>query len=612
MDDFVAIKERIRDRVDLVDLVSEHTVLQRRGKRLLGLCPFHQEKTPSFNVDSEKQFFKCFGCNAGGDVFTFVQLRESVEFGEALRILADRAGVELSAPQGVSGEHHYGRADLAQANKWALEYFQRNLHDDTLGASTRAYLEERAIAPDMWEQFALGLATGSGNPVLAAGRSAGLAESLLVEAGLCRRSEQGSVYDTFRDRLMFPIRDVTGRCLGFGGRTLIGDKAKYMNTPQTAIFDKSKCLFGIDLSRVAIEQAGVAVMVEGYTDCIAAHQHGVEHVVATLGTAATENHLRQLRRYGQEVVLVFDSDEAGEAAADRAIAIGLKENLNVRLASVPGQKDPCDYLQLEGAKGFTNLLNSAPDALGFKWRRTRTAFEAGSAASRRDAVAEFVSLVADLVNYGAIDAIQQGLVLRQLADLLGVSTDGVRRLLADASRRMGRGKVDGGTNEDREESPRDSIQSAMVTMLEVLVNEPGLYDGVSDLFDPARFVNPAYGRVAACVRDLCEAVGEFSHSELQSRIEDAETSSVLADLAFHGTERGNFAVTLDGAAVRLRETDASREASRWTEEIKTGEAEGQPLSADDVRERLDRVSRHLAGRSGFAPPRATEEFGRAD
>ncbi len=609
MHDVVAIKEQIRTRVDLVELVSEHTALKRQGRNFIGLCPFHQEKTPSFSVNPERQFFKCFGCNVGGDVFTFVQLRESVEFPEALRILADRAGIELSAKSDGARTAGSSRADMARANAWACDRFCSNLQNENLGRSARAYLDSRGIEPDTIAAFRIGLATGDGNPLLRAATAAGFKAELLLDAGLCRANERGSHYDTFRERLMFPIRDTMGRCTGFGGRTLIDDKAKYMNTSQTGLFDKSKSLFGIDLAREAIEREGSAILVEGYTDCVAAHQHGFSNAVAALGTAATETHMAQLRRYCQQVILLFDSDAAGEAAADRAVAVALKQNLAVKLANVPEGKDPCEYLQHTGPQGFRNLLNSAVDALVFKWNRTRSRYrQADSAASRRDAVSEFVTLVGDLSGFGVLDAIQKGIIIEQVSSLLSVPPEQVRSLFTSRTR-AGRSAGPPGSGSETDGRPRGVEQTALVTMLEVLVNEPGLYDTVADQFDPQRFAKPGQQRIAAHVRDLVETYGEFQFGELQACVEDAADAELLTDLAIRGAGVGNYAATLDGAAQRLSAVDAARETERLTEELRRGEANGCALDPSGVRDRLTEIGQRLAGQSHFAHRRAMNDCG---
>ena len=372
MQDFEFKKRQILDRVDLQDVVAEHVTLKRSGRRLVGLCPFHSEKTPSFTVSPELGLFKCFGCGKGGDVFSFVQQRENVPFTEAMRVLADRAGVELgrmgSADSG--GQPGPSRTDLARANSWAMGFFRSNLLDESGGRAAREYLRNRGFLEEAGERFSVGLA-GDGVPSLRqAAARAGFDATILLAADLIRKSEDGRFYETFRRRLMFPIRDVTKRVIGFGGRTMVDDKAKYLNTRQTALFDKGRNLYGVDLARDAIVKRRRALVVEGYTDCIACHQANVGETVATLGTALTESQVDLLRRYCDEVTLLFDSDDAGEAAADRAIHVALPRCVKVRLGRIPDGKDPCEFLGNAGVGAFSDVLNGAVDALEFKWSQT--------------------------------------------------------------------------------------------------------------------------------------------------------------------------------------------------------------------------------------------------
>jgi len=616
---FDQIKEQIRSRVDLVGLVSEHTALKRRGQYHTGLCPFHQEKTPSFSVNAERQFFKCFGCGAGGDIFTFVQLRESVEFKEALQILADRAGVSLT--ENAPAPHGASRADLAKVNDWACLHFRNYLRDNSLGAEARRYLDGRGVTQDMIERFEIGLAPPNAPTIEQAARSAGYRPELLIDAGLRRRGDHDKdCYDTFRDRLMFPIRDAMRRCIGFGGRTLGDAKAKYLNTPETAQFDKSRVLFGLHLARQAMVETNKAVLVEGYFDCLAAHQHGFTNTVATLGTAATDQQMLALRRYCDEVILVFDSDAAGEAAADRALAIGLKHNLTVRLVRIPGQKDPADYLQVIGPQAFSHLLNSAQDALRFRWTRTLTRYQSdASAGDRKAAVSDFIGLIAELSGFGVLDAIQKGMVVGQVAELLSVSTRQVQALLE--------GKLRGGerTAESADPSaagnaaarrprPRDAEQAALITILGGLISEPGFFDLVADVFRADRIADPSHRRLAEIVTSLAVSVGEFSLGELMARMEQPEDAAALTDLI---TQRPPGSVA---------QSEMAEARGRLLEFAEVGVARGltqvwkQPGSnhADEEtqRDRLAKASHQLkrlaSGTRRFTHDRAVQECGDSD
>ena len=611
MQDFVAIKEQIRDRVDLVDFVSEHTALRRRGRNYVGLCPFHQEKTPSFSVNPDRQFFKCFGCGAGGDLFTFVQLRENVDFKEAIRILADRAGVEIGPVRPADGTQ-VSRAEVARVNAWACGYFRNSLQEKELGAQARRYVESRGMSPEIVARFQIGLAAGPGDGLVRAAAKAGFGRELVLRAGLGKQSEErGTCYDTFRDRLMFPIHDVSKRCIGFGGRTLVDAPAKYLNTPETVLFNKSRSLFGLHLARDAMVEANCAIVVEGYTDCVAAHQAGFANTVATLGTAATDAHMAALRRYCDSVILMFDSDAAGEAAADRALTVGLKQNLTVRLARLPAGTDPGEFLQTSGGQEFSRLLNSAEDALRFKWNRTWQSFrEHTSPAARKQAVSEFVSLVGELCEFGVLDAIQQGVIIGQLSSLLSVPSGQIQSLLAKAGRRS-RAVSTGAVPVRGMERARDAEQAALVTMLQILLNQPGLYDRVADVFLPERVSDPICRRISEQVADLARSSGGFSLPNVLDRIHDPSEASVITDLASWGLGFADPETELASARARLMHVKDSRDAGRLTKTLKVVRPEGSSLAETQQRDQLAVLSQRLrtlqVGR--FTPQRELGELG---
>lgn len=330
-------KEEIRSRLSIADVVSDYVRLTPAGKgRLKGLCPFHKEKTPSFQVDTEQGYYYCFGCKASGDIFSFVQRTENLSFGDALRKLAEQAGVAVDTKYGEKTSR-----DLFEINGVALEFFQREL-----SAQARAYLLERGLTPETIERFELGFAPDGWDGLLKWSRSRGISERQLLEAGLLSESpESGRIYDRFRNRVMFPIRDHLGRLVGFGGRVLDDSKPKYLNTPETEVFRKGELLYGLDKARTQLKDDGELVVVEGYMDVISMHQHGLTGAVATLGTALTAEHALLLERLGaQSIVLMFDQDEAGQKATLAGLDQVIGGKFRVRASRVPHGKDPADAL----------------------------------------------------------------------------------------------------------------------------------------------------------------------------------------------------------------------------------------------------------------------------
>lgn len=601
-----AITQQIRQSVDLIEIVSQYVALKRAGKDFKGLCPFHKEKTPSFQVSPSKQIFKCFGCGAGGDVFTFLQLYEKITFPEARRLLAQRAGISLRDVRSDSAEQGKSSFDLASANAWALSYFRRNLLDADLGAATRQYLDERGISVESSERFELGLALDGFENLLPAAMKGGFKVATLRAAGLVKdRSSGAGQYDTFRHRLIFPIRDMMNRVIGFGGRTMGDDPAKYLNSPQSILFDKSRCLYGLWLAKQAIVESGKVIAVEGYTDCIMASQFGFANTVATMGTAMTDQHMQLLKRYADEVILVFDSDEAGQRAADRAIEVALMTNLNVRIAVVTEGKDPCDYLLLAGAEAFSDVLNRAPGALEFKWSKVRKEFDAESSNTRRrEAIEAFVSaiVIATSGTFGSIDKIQLGFLGNHLAPLLRLDPFDVHRLLQDAIRRVGRSKASSRSGQSVSaagQPDRPGVeQRALVEIFEVLLSEPAYWADAREVFDPAAFVDEQLRRLATEFVGLAETPGDFQANDIFDRFEDPSDAQRLTDLMLQGECRGNYEATFAGAVARIREVRESRKLAQLRQGLADSVGSQDSQTEEEILRELTEVA---SRRRGFAP-----------
>jgi DNA primase len=608
------IKEKVRQSINLVELVSEQVALRPSGRSFKGRCPFHDDKTPSFMVTPEKGIFKCFGCGVGGDVFKFVQLAEKVEFMDALRLLADRAGIEVGRlQQRRSGQP--SRPDLVRINAWARDTFSGWLLGDRIEAAAWGFLDSRGLTRGTAEQFGLGLAPADGDSLLRAASAASIDVAMLKAAGLVQTGDRGEPYSVFRDRLMFPIVDAMGRVIGFGGRALGDARAKYVNTAQNTLFDKGRNLYGLDQARSAIVQERCAIVVEGYTDCLAAHQHGIHNTVASLGTALTEAQVQLLRRYCGEMILVFDSDDAGEAAADRAVGPALRSGMRVRLARVREGKDPCDYLQLVGAQGFQSALNSAVDALGFKWQRTLAQFRSGDGGdARRAALLEFVRFIADLSRYGALDPIQRGLIVNEIGKVVHASPEEVQRLLKRAeSARMGRSRNGGEESNGRtrpaaQAGGEDGQETALCTILEILLNEPSLYATARHVFEPDRIRHPMSRRIAERVRELGEQSEGVRLDGLLGSIESTQEAAHVTDLLFRGEARGDYDKTLRGAVARLEKIHLAQAARRAVENLGQGSQDTQGQQESAVLQQLGDLHRKLAGPGQFASPKLVEEY----
>jgi DNA primase len=433
--DFV---ESVRSAADIVRLVSDYVPLRQAGRRHKGLCPFHQEKTPSFSVDAERQLFYCFGCQTGGDVFRFVQLYEKLEFREALEFLAGRFGVPIPERSGGPSADDPVALTLAM-NRAALDYYRKLLADPEAGARARAYLERRGIDADVVERLQLGYAADGWEGLRGHLLSKRFAPAALVRGGLVRQREGGSgQYDRFRDRLIFPIRDTQGRVVAFGGRALSDDdEPKYLNSPETPAYVKGNHLYGLDQAREAIRQEGLAIIVEGYMDLAAVLQAGRHNVVASLGTAFTPAQARLLARFTQRVVVSYDGDAAGNQATLRSLDLLLEHGMEVRVVELPPGMDPDDYIRAHDPAAYARLVHEAPQYIHYMIRRVARARDIAKVEEKVAAVNAVLPHIAKLSN--AIERagwatrladelqIEEGLVMQELRKALRAAQKTIRQ-----------------------------------------------------------------------------------------------------------------------------------------------------------------------------------------
>ena len=534
---------------DIVDVISEHVSLKKKGREMVGLCPFHDDHKPSMNVNSVKQIFKCFACGAGGDVFKFVQMRENLTFPQAIERLAERAGIKIKKPKNQNSKVKTIDVDpnrLARVNAWAAKYFQKNLQDGKKGKYARDYLIERQIKPESIKKWQLGLAFDSPDDLVKAAVAGRVPAKLLEQAGLTA----GFNHDKFTNRLMFTITDVTGRVIGFGGRTLNEAGAKYINSPATALFDKSNSLYGLEQARHEIVTTGTVVVVEGYTDCIMAHQFGCCNVVATLGTSLTAGHGRILRRYAKKVVLIFDNDVAGIEAANRALDVCLSQRIDIKIASVPEGKDPCDFLLTAGKEGFERLIHEAVDVFRFKWDRLKEKFNSDDTlAGKRAAIEEYLETIATGFLAGNVSDIDCGLRVNQISKIIGLDSKQINAELNTRLRRAARtaGRNAASRQEQKINYGRGRFAAAQREILEVLLNEPELFETVQQKITVELFDVPILGQIAEI---LFETLREDIHAPLRQILagtESVQLSNCVMELAQDGEQKGNFEARLSGA-----------------------------------------------------------------
>ncbi len=392
--------DRLKQTADIVEVVSAHTDLRRQGARWVGLCPFHEERTPSFSVDAQEKLYHCFGCGVGGDVIKFVEEKEGLGFAEAVELLADRYGVELEREQEdpQAEARRQQRRRLEQLLDRTASFYASYLWESQEAAKAREYLAERGLAEQALRDFGVGYAPSAWDKVLVLGQRAGFRVEELRRVGLVQQGRGGGEYDRFRSRIMFPIRDRRGRTLGFGGRAMRGDQgAKYVNTAETDFFHKSDLLYGVDRAKAAIAKAARAVVVEGYTDVLALHQAGVEEAVGVMGTAITGEQVAALSGMVEEVVLALDADSAGQEAMLRAQRVAAGRKMRLRVAAMPAGVDPAEMMAEEGgAERFRALVDAAEELSSFQVGLVLARTDVGSPAERDRALAEVAPVLAGL------------------------------------------------------------------------------------------------------------------------------------------------------------------------------------------------------------------------
>jgi DNA primase len=391
------IIEQVRSSNDIIDVISSYVRLKKRGKNYIGLCPFHQEKTPSFTVSADKQMYHCFGCHKGGNVFTFVMEHDKVAFAEAVRMLAARVGIVI--PEGPVTEAQTEQEHFYNACRFAGQMFLENLMKTDEGRGALEYFHNRGFSDETIRLFGLGYSLQSWDGLLVRANKEGITTEHLQKAGLIRLREDGSPYDYFRGRAMFPIVSTAGRVIGFGARKIREDDAvagKYINSPETSIYNKSRVLFGLFHSKEAIRGEETALMVEGYADLISLFQSGIQNVVASSGTALTEEQLQLLGRYSKTLVLVYDADSAGSDATLRGVDLALEQDFDVRIVRLPEGEDPDTFVRKFGAKEFRKSVSESISFIEFKAQRFYQQGAFSSPERKAEAVRSIVQSIAKM------------------------------------------------------------------------------------------------------------------------------------------------------------------------------------------------------------------------
>jgi len=572
----------IQAKVDLLAYVSQYVTLKKRGREYVGLCPFHSEKTPSFNLNAEKQVWHCYGCDAGGDLIKFAQRYENVDFPAALRMLAARAGVELKESAGVS-RRRSEREAIYEANAAAAAHFANRLRKH---AEARDYLERRGFTLQTAEKFGIGYAPESWDSLAKALERAKIDMEIAARAGLVRIRPQGGQYDFFRNRLMLPIYNLTGEVMAFGGRALGDEQPKYINTPNTSTYTKGQHVYALQLARRAAAAEGALVVVEGYLDAIALHQHGFGNAVASLGTAFTPEQARELRRVAPNLYLCFDGDAAGQAATARSIDMLVDEGLNVRIVPLPEGKDPDEILMAGGAGAFAPLLAASQPWVDFKidlaCRRIASKF-----ASKSDVARQAMAVIAQV-----LDPIERDQYVKAMARRLDVSEDALRQA------RFGRVEQARALQLDRPVVRRAPPAAEPLTLerelLKLVLSRPELLTAAASRVSSEDFLEPAMRDAYALFVEHRESIAAgvnplslFSERDIAGELTRLALSS--PPLALEEDER-----RLDLTLARFERRRLERRLSIVDEEVNRLLTAGRPVP-EPLRDEYNSLATSLRG-----------------
>ena len=484
--------EEVRSRNDIVDVISGYVHLQKKGANYFGLCPFHNEKSPSFSVSRSKQMYYCFGCGAGGNVFTFLMEYENDTFPEAVKVLADRAGISLpEADESEEAKREQSkRSRLLAINKEAAKYFyfQLRAKQGELGLN---YLRERQLTDETIHRFGLGYANKTADDLVRYLKGKGYSEELIREAGLCNTDEKHGMYDKFWNRVMFPIEDINHRVIGFGGRVMGDGKPKYLNSPETPIFDKSRNLYGLNFARSS--RKGNIILCEGYMDVIAMHQAGFNQAVASLGTAFTLGQAGLLKRYAKEVLLSYDSDGAGVKAALRAIGILKEAGLTGRVINLEPYKDPDEFIKNLGAEAFQERIDNAENSFLFEIRMLQREYDLNDPEKKT----EFHRAVAKkLCEFP--EEVERENYLEAVAEKYHIGFESLRKLVAStaASTGLARPVERPKSGIQKKSTPEDNVKKTQRLLLTWLAEEPQIYPKIAAFLSAEDFTEELYRKVA--------------------------------------------------------------------------------------------------------------------
>ncbi|NIM03912.1 DNA primase [bacterium] len=595
--------DQIRQTNNIVEVISGYLPLKKTGSNFKALCPFHQEKTPSFIVSPQKEIFHCFGCGEGGNVFNFLMKHEKISFIEAVERLAERAGISL--PKDRVGREEASRISqerksLFEINRHAADFFHRCLKSSSSAQKAREYLKKRGLKEEIIDKFGLGYAPGSGKALLEAAVKKGYSKELLKKAGLVAFSEERNDYrDLFLDRIIFPISDVQSRIIAFGGRTLGERLPKYLNSPETGVFYKGKILYALNLAKESIQKKNQVIVLEGYTDVLTCHEFGVENSVATLGTALTRDHVSIISRYAEEVVIVYDADAAGVKATLRGLDLLIGSGLKVKVVALPQGSDPDDFLRSQGAEKFQREISQSHSLVDYRIKLVSQNYDLKSSEGKVAVVEEVLPTIARIENL-----IEQKEEIKKLSQLISVDEE---TLLLELGR-INRKTYQWEEPSYREELARDfrdptsqqGILKAEKGLVQVMLNFPEEIETIRVEVAPKDFLISDLSKIVKVIYELYDKKESINPAIIMDRVYSqdlqfsAEINQIIASLAIEEKKAEFLPGIVNALISKVKMHRPEQEYRKIGEEVAALIDRGLPVEAKKI-EKFKKLTKELKG-----------------
>jgi DNA primase len=576
----------IIEKNDIVDVISDYMSLKKSGTNYKSLCPFHSEKSPSFSVSSTKQIFNCFGCGVGGNVITFVQKIERLEFIEALKFLADRAGIEVTD---IKNEQQLKKLDLYKAlyriNQETARFFYSNLNKSK---APMQYLKGRGLNDNTLKSFGLGYALNEWNSLMNYLRQKGFSQELMQKAGLIAKSEKSSgYYDKFRNRIMFPIIDLKGNVIAFGGRVLDDSKPKYLNSPETPIFNKGDNIYGLNFVKKQQNIENI-IVVEGYMDAIALHQYGITNAVASLGTAFTENQAKLLKRFSNEIIIAYDADIAGQSATLKGLAVLEKEGCNVGVITIPSGKDPDEFVRKEGVEAFRDRIKKNVSLIEYKIDNAKKGLNIDNIQDRIKFTKEFSLILKDIESNVEIDA-----YIKKYSNIMRVNEVAI---YAELNRLKEKHK--NGNNQhnivnikNTDEKPKNGELIAEIYLLNICMTDSNKAKNIFKILNPESFTHLLCKEIAYIIVDKLHEGKSLNAGEIISKLENIEKQNKAAKLLSYELPDKDLDVLIQSSVDMMNKSKTLKKINELTSEMNELFQTGEKDKANEIYNEIKELQR---------------------